>query len=48
MTKEDRYSNSRHERPTPSARFCSLCDAVVNKDISENSYDKQLTGVSWS
>ncbi len=48
MTKEDRYSNSKHERSNLSARFCCLCNAVVNKDISEISYDKQLTGVSWS
>ena len=48
MTKEDRYSNSRHERAIPSARFFYLYDAVVNEDISENSYDTQLTGVSWS
>ncbi len=45
MMKEDRYSKFNHERPNLLAHFCCMGDAVVNKDVSENLCDQQLTGV---
>ncbi len=45
MMRDVSYSNFRYERPNLWAQLCCMGDAVVNKDVSENSCDEQLTRV---
>ena len=46
MMGEDHYYKFNHKHLNLRAHFCCMGDAEVNKDVSENSCDEQLTGVA--